>query len=186
MLTQSPPALEPQCAPIPLKARCCVNSPIGQLTLTALEGALSGLYMENHKAGGQAPQIGPEYEDRDDLTVFDLARDQLAAYFAGSLREFSVPLALLGTPFQRAAWQELLAIPYGQTVSYGHQAAKIGKPGAVRAIGTANSNNPISIIVPCHRVIGASGDLTGYGGGVDRKRWLIEHERRNAPGLFNA
>ncbi len=156
------------------------------LTLTALGDALSGLYMEDHKKGGQAPELETGYEDRDDGAVFDAARDQLAAYFEGTLREFSIPLALAGTPFQRTAWDCLLTIPYGQTVSYGQQAAAIGKAGAVRAIGTANSSNPVSIIVPCHRVIGASGDLTGYGGGIDRKRWLLEHEKRHAPTLFSA
>ena len=101
---------------------------------------------------------------------------QLSAYFDGSLRVFSVPLAFEGTPFQRSVWQALLTIPYGETRTYGEIARQIGNPAAVRAVGAANGRNPISIIVPCHRVIGADGSLTGYGGGVEAKRWLLGHE----------
>ena len=105
----------------------------------------------------------------------DLAA-QLNAYFRGTLREFTVPLDPRGTPFQRRVWDYLRTIPYGQTRTYGQQAAAIGRPGAARAVGRANGSNPLSIIVPCHRVVGAGGALTGYGGGTARKRWLLNHE----------
>ena len=107
---------------------------------------------------------------------FGLARQQLEAFFAGELQAFDLPLRLSGTPFQNQVWQGLLTIPYGTTMSYAELAARIGRPGASRAVGAANGRNPIGIIVPCHRVIGANGSLTGYGGGLDRKDWLISHE----------
>lgn len=102
---------------------------------------------------------------------------ELAEYFAGRRRTFDVPLDLVGTPFQQSVWQALLAIPYGQTRSYGEQARSIGKPTAARAVAAANGNNKISLIVPCHRVIGGDGSMTGYGGGVARKEWLLAMER---------
>lgn len=103
--------------------------------------------------------------------------DELAAYFAGRLRRFDTPLDPVGTPFQQSVWQALLSIPYGQTRSYGEQAAQIGRPTATRAVAAANGQNKISIIVPCHRVIGSDGRLTGYGGGLPRKQWLLALER---------
>lgn len=110
------------------------------------------------------------------------AAAQLAAYFAGERRDFDLPLAPQGTPFQQRVWDALLAIPYGAVRSYGDVARAIGRPAASRAVGAANGRNPIAIIVPCHRVIGASGQLTGYGGGLPTKRWLLEHEQRHASG----
>jgi O-6-methylguanine DNA methyltransferase len=112
------------------------------------------------------------------------AAEQLDQYFAGARRRFDLPLDLPGTPFQQRVWQALSEIPFGETLSYGQLAARIGKPGAARAVGLANNRNPISIIVPCHRVIGADGSLTGYGGGLDRKRWLLAHEAGGDPGLM--
>jgi methylated-DNA-[protein]-cysteine S-methyltransferase len=109
------------------------------------------------------------------------ARAQLAAYFAGKLLTFDLPLAPRGTEFQRTVWDELLRIPYGDTISYADLARRIGKPSAMRAVGAANGANPIALIVPCHRVIGADGTLTGYGGGLPAKRWLLDHERHYAP-----
>jgi len=106
--------------------------------------------------------------------------DQLERYFAGTLREFRLPLAPAGTPFQRRVWAELVRIPFGATISYAELAARIGDPKAVRAVGTANGANPIAIVVPCHRVIGSDGTLTGYAGGLDKKRALLEHEARVA------
>ncbi|MBO0838982.1 MAG: methylated-DNA--[protein]-cysteine S-methyltransferase, partial [Actinobacteria bacterium] len=103
---------------------------------------------------------------------------QLDAYFAGELTEFSLPLAPAGTQFQRQVWAALQQIPYGQTWSYGQLAEKIGNPAAVRAVGLANGRNPIAVVIPCHRVIGADGSLTGYGGGLDRKRFLLDLEAR--------
>jgi methylated-DNA-[protein]-cysteine S-methyltransferase len=107
---------------------------------------------------------------------FGTAADQLAAYFAGRLTEFSLPLAPAGTPFQRRVWAGLQEIPYGDTWSYGQLAGKVGNPAAVRAVGLANGRNPIAVVIPCHRVIGADGSLTGYGGGLDRKRFLLDLE----------
>jgi methylated-DNA-[protein]-cysteine S-methyltransferase len=103
-------------------------------------------------------------------------REQLEAFFGGELQTFKLPLRMTGTPFQKQVWQGLLEIPYGTTISYATLATQIGRPGASRAVGAANGRNPIGIIVPCHRVIGADGTLTGYGGGLDRKEWLISHE----------
>lgn len=109
------------------------------------------------------------------------ARRQFEEYFAGNRQQFELPLHPSGTPFQLEVWGALLAIPYGETVSYTDIARRIGRPRAVRAVGAANGANPLAIIVPCHRVIGSHGDLVGYGGGLPIKRWLLAHERRNAP-----
>jgi AraC family transcriptional regulator of adaptative response/methylated-DNA-[protein]-cysteine methyltransferase len=106
--------------------------------------------------------------------------EELEAYFEGALECFGTPLSPAGTEFQRRAWQALASIPYGETISYGEQARRIGRPPAVRAVAQANGANPIAIVLPCHRVIGADGTLTGYGGGLERKRWLLAHEARHA------
>ena len=113
-------------------------------------------------------------------SVFQAVRDQLAAYFGGELRDFELPLRMAGTPFQHQVWEGLRAIPYGETVSYAELARRIGRPGASRAVGSANGRNPIAIVVPCHRVIAADGTLGGYGGGLDRKEWLLEHRSGRA------
>ena len=150
-----------------------VNSPIGRLALIGDEQALAGLYLLD--AGERSASIQPEWTRRQGL--FPVASEQLGEYFAGARKEFDLPLAPRGTPFQLAVWAELTRIPYGSTVSYGAIAAALGKSMvASRAVGLANGRNPISIIVPCHRVIGADGSLTGYGWGVDRKEWLLRHE----------
>jgi O-6-methylguanine DNA methyltransferase len=120
--------------------------------------------------------FGPRAEVGD-LPAFGRAAEQLAAYFAGDRTGFDVELAMSGTQFQQRVWGALREIPYGETVSYGELADRLGQPGASRAVGLANGKNPIGIIVPCHRVIGANGSLTGYGGGLDRKRWLLGFER---------
>lgn len=145
-----------------------IDSPIGRLLLTGEDGALTGLYMEPH------PRL-PASAVHDPGAFADAAA-QLAAYFAGSLTSFDLPLTPSGTPFQLRVWEALRAIPYGETATYGEIAAGIGKPWASRAVGAANGQNPISVIVPCHRVIGANGALTGYGGGLERKRILLELE----------
>jgi methylated-DNA-[protein]-cysteine S-methyltransferase len=152
-----------------------VPSPIGPLLLTAEGPVLTGLYLNLHK-GGPTPQ--PEWRRTDE--PFAQVRRQLDAYFAGYLQTFDLPLRLAGTPFQARVWQELVRIPLGTTITYAQLAARIGQPGAARAVGHANGRNPISIIVPCHRVIGAGGALGGYGGGLENKRWLLELERRVA------
>lgn len=147
-------------------------SPIGELLLTGNGSALTGLYMERHAhwAGAQPGWV------RDDDGVLREARAQLEAYFTGTLRTFDLPVRCAGTRFQQKVWQALREIPHGVTISYGELARRIGQPTAMRAVGLANGRNPVSIIVPCHRVIGANGSLTGYGGGIERKRWLLRHE----------
>jgi methylated-DNA-[protein]-cysteine S-methyltransferase len=154
-----------------LTSYCHCSSPIGELLLTSSDGMLTGLYTALHR-GGPAPK--PEWR-RDDAAL-RLARNQLNAFFAGELQSFDLPLQMKGTPFQKQVWQGLLTIPFGTTISYAELARRIGRPGASRAVGAANGRNPIGIIVPCHRVIGANGTLTGYGGGLDRKEWLLAHE----------
>jgi methylated-DNA-[protein]-cysteine S-methyltransferase len=150
-----------------------VPSPIGDLVLTTDGTALTGVYM------GEPPRgIDPDW--REDARPFREAEEQLAAYFAGDLQEFTLDLAPRGTSFQLEVWQALRTIPYGETRSYGHLAAQVGRPGASRAVGAANGSNPISIVVPCHRVIGADGRLTGFGGGLPRKQWLLSMERGQA------
>jgi methylated-DNA-[protein]-cysteine S-methyltransferase len=150
-----------------------VDSPIGRLLLTGDARALTGLYMLD--TGGHPAAVRADWIRRPG--GFSGAAEQLSEYFAGSLTEFDLALAPSGSPFQLAVWAELARIPYGETVSYGAVATAIGKSLlASRAVGLANGRNPISIIVPCHRVIGADGSLTGYGGGLDRKEWLLRHE----------
>ncbi|TXI60092.1 methylated-DNA--[protein]-cysteine S-methyltransferase [Mycolicibacter arupensis] len=151
-----------------------IDSPIGPLTLAGDDGRLSHLLMLDH---AHAPSRDGWW--RDDSAFPEVAH-QLSAYFAGDLTEFDVDYTLVGTEFQRRVWTALLTIPYGQTRSYGELAGQIGSPTASRAVGLANGRNPISIIVPCHRVIGSNGSLTGYGGGIDRKKSLLELERRRS------
>lgn len=146
------------------------ESPVGTLTLVSNGEALAALAFDNPRYSIAAHPPGKD-------KVLDQARRELDAYFAGKLRAFETPLALHGTPFQQRVWAALKTIPYGATRSYAQQAAAIGAPKAVRAVGLANGRNPVAIIVPCHRVIGANGALTGYGGGVERKRILLELEQ---------
>ena len=155
-----------------MRAHTITDSPVGPLTLVATDGALSGLYMteQRHRPADAA------FGERDD-SVLPEVKAQLDAYFAGELTEFDLPLRFAGTPFQREVWQALREIPYGETITYGELALRVGKPTASRAVGAANGRNPIGVIVPCHRVIGSTGDLTGYGGGVERKRFLLDFER---------
>jgi methylated-DNA-[protein]-cysteine S-methyltransferase len=158
-----------------------IDSPVGTLTLMATEGGLGGLFMTDQRRCPPTEQLGKR-----DPRPFPAVIDQLGAYFAGELTTFDLPLAAVGTPFQRSVWAALRRIPYGLTRSYGQLAQALGRPEAARAVGTANGANPLGIIVPCHRVVGADGSLTGYGGGVERKRFLLELERRRAaPRLFS-
>lgn len=152
-----------------------VDSPIGELTLVAEDGVLTGVYMPRQRHL-PAPETFGERDER----PFDAAAAQLREYFAGERTGFDLPLTMRGTPFQRIVWTALRDIPYGETMSYGELAQRIGRPTAARAVGLANGKNPISIIVPCHRVIGSTGSLIGYGGGLDRKRWLLAHESAGA------
>jgi methylated-DNA-[protein]-cysteine S-methyltransferase len=154
-----------------------MKSPIGILRLTGTERGLTGLYMNQHR---HAPEETEQRGWTRDDALFAKPLSQLNAYFAGRATAFDITIdreAMGGTSFQRQVWSELERIPYGVTISYGELAQRIGNPKAVRAVGLANGRNPISIIVPCHRVIGANGTLTGYGGGLERKRWLLELER---------
>jgi methylated-DNA-[protein]-cysteine S-methyltransferase len=161
------------------RTHAVVDSPIGPLTLVASDGKLAGLYLDvrGHEPGravlGEAATPGDGCDP-----VLALAAGQLREYFAGSLTRFTVPLELDGTPFQRAVWAGLQEIGYGQTLSYGELARRIGSPAASRAVGLANGRNPVAIVVPCHRVVGADGSLTGYGGGLDRKQFLLALEQR--------
>jgi methylated-DNA-[protein]-cysteine S-methyltransferase len=140
-------------------------SPVGELLLRAdADGRLTGLYLRHDEPPSTAD--GP----------FDAAREQLDAYFTGELQAFDLPLAPHGTAFQLRVWDELVRIPFGETISYSQLAHRLGDPKLVRAVGTANGRNPLSIVIPCHRVIGADGTLVGYGGGLERKRWLLDHE----------
>jgi methylated-DNA-[protein]-cysteine S-methyltransferase len=154
-----------------------LESPIGPLLLAGDGTRLSTVGFPTGK-GRVAPRDGWQRDD----DQFTKARAQLSAYFAGALRAFDLELMPAGSPFQLAVWQALTAIPYGATMSYGELAGRIGRPSASRAVGAANGANPIPIIVPCHRVIGASGALTGFGGGIDTKRWLLAHEAGGRPG----
>lgn len=150
-----------------------MQSPIGSLTLVRDQ---HGLRQVNFPQNGQPAPTDPEWHE--DSPAFVEAIRQLRAYFAGELEEFDLPLAPEGTPFQQQVWQELCRIPYGETISYGELARRIGNPNASRAVGLANGSNPIPIIIPCHRVIGSNGKLTGYGGGLPIKEKLLALERR--------
>lgn len=149
------------------------DSPVGALLLTSDGSSVTGLYLPEPRYG---PVRRPEWLPGDTLPVLDAARRQLDEYFRGARNQFELPLAAAGTPFQQRVWRELCEIPYGRTWSYGELATRIGNPNASRAVGLANGRNPISIIVPCHRVIGANGSLTGYGGGLPCKQGLLAFE----------
>ena len=153
-----------------------LESPIGPLLLAGDGVRLAKVGFPNGKG-----RVAPHEDWRRDDSQFVEARAQLAAYFAGELRDFDLDLTPVGTPFQLAVWQALADIPFGVTISYGELASRLGRPSASRAVGAANGANPIPIIVPCHRVIGASGALTGFGGGIDTKRWLLAHETGGHP-----
>lgn len=158
-----------------MRTHTVVDSPVGPLTLVDEGGVLAGLYMHEQRHLPSSAALG----DRDD-TVQPALREQLTAYFAGQLREFDVPLAAAGTPFQQAVWSALRRVPYGTTCTYGELAAAIGRPTAVRAVGAANGRNPVCLVVPCHRVVGSTGALTGYAGGTERKAFLLDLERAAA------
>ena len=163
-----------------MKQHTVIDSPYGRLTLVATDGLLSGLYMTDQRHRPPEETFGEP-----DDTPFAEMIGELRAYFAGELKEFTVRLHLDGTPFQHSVWEQLRKIPYGETRSYGELADALGNPKASRAVGLANGKNPLGIIVPCHRVVGADGSLTGYGGGLERKRRLLDFERgEGAAALF--
>jgi methylated-DNA-[protein]-cysteine S-methyltransferase len=152
-----------------MRTKTVVDSPLGTLTLVAEDAVLAGLYMYEHR---HAPTLDlPESK-----AGLPAVREQLSAYFARDLKEFDLPVAVSGSPFQEQVWAALRTIPYGETWSYRELAEAIGRPSAFRAVGLANGRNPVSIVVPCHRVVGADGSLTGYGGGLAAKEWLLSHE----------
>jgi methylated-DNA-[protein]-cysteine S-methyltransferase len=150
-----------------------LDSPIGELLLTGDGRSVTGIWMQSHRGEWKRTK-----EWLRDDRAFAVTRAQLTEYFAGERLTFELSLAAEGTGFQRKVWTELCAIPYGETISYGELARRIGQPTAARAVGLANGSNPLPIVVPCHRVIGADGSLTGFGGGIERKRWLLAHEAR--------
>ena len=151
-----------------------MESPLGTLTLVHTDGTLSGLYMPDHLRGPGLEALGSRAR-----SGFETVVEQLHEYFNGRRTQFTLPIAATGTAFQRRIWDLLRAIPYGETRTYAQLADTIGNRAAIRAVGLANGRNPISIVVPCHRVVGSDGSLTGYAGGLDRKRFLLDLE--NAP-----
>ena len=153
-----------------MTAAATLTSPIGELLLISDGEALTGIHFDGRH--GMAPTPGGEH----DPVIIEAAR-QLRAYFAGERHSFALPLRPAGTEFEVEVWEELRRIPYGETLSYGELADRVGNPGAARAVGRANACNPIPIVIPCHRVIGADGSLTGFGGGLDTKRRLLDLER---------
>jgi methylated-DNA-[protein]-cysteine S-methyltransferase len=155
-----------------------LESPIGPLLLKSDGEALTGIYMD--LPSGPPNGLREWTEDRS-ARPFAEALRQLEEYFKGARRDFDLPMRMEGTAFQQRAWKSLTQIPYGETRSYGEQAKLLGNPNASRAVGLANGRNPIPIVVPCHRVIGADGSLTGFGGGLERKRWLLAHEDAQRP-----
>ncbi|MFI8826222.1 methylated-DNA--[protein]-cysteine S-methyltransferase [Streptomyces sp. NPDC053431] len=161
---------------MPTVQHTVVDSPYDLLTLVAVDGVLSRMYMTDQRHRPPEETFGTR-----DPRPFTEAVRQLDAYFAGELTAFDLPLHLEGTPFQLRVWEQLRLIPYGETRTYGELAEALGNPGASRAVGLANGKNPVTIIVPCHRVIGAGGGLTGYGGGLDRKKRLLAFESGAAP-----
>jgi methylated-DNA-[protein]-cysteine S-methyltransferase len=154
----------------------CMESPYGEIVITSNGKALTGLYSKNNSYFPDARKgiYAPKY--------FDVIVKQLNEYFLGKRQSFDLPLELEGTEFQKQVWDALLTIPYGVTKSYGEIAQQINNTKAVRAVGTAAGKNPIGIIVPCHRMIGANGSLTGYNGGIEVKKWLLQHEGAIKPG----
>jgi methylated-DNA-[protein]-cysteine S-methyltransferase len=150
-----------------------IGSPIGEILLTANDRAITRLVLKDQK---HFPEQTDEWQPQPNLDIIQQAIIQLNEYFQHQRQTFNLPLQPAGTAFQQQVWQQLGQIPFGQTWSYGKLAQAIGQPNASRAVGAANGRNPISIIVPCHRVIASNGKLTGYAGGVDRKQWLLQHE----------
>ncbi|WP_104102395.1 methylated-DNA--[protein]-cysteine S-methyltransferase [Arthrobacter sp. 08Y14] len=162
-----------------------IPSPIGLLTLVADGGALTAVYMENHRRGPAPDTLGAPVP-LDAAAVLVRTRDQLGEYFAGDRREFDLPLAPVGNPFRQRVWALLQEIPFGATRSYGDLARELGDKNLAQAVGSANARNPVSVIIPCHRVVGAAGALTGYAGGLQRKHFLLglEDPRRVQDVLF--
>jgi methylated-DNA-[protein]-cysteine S-methyltransferase len=150
-----------------------VPSPLGEMLLASDGDALSGAWFDGQR---YQPPVGPAWQQRSDLPLLRHAATELTEYFAGERIAFDVPLAPVGTPFQRDVWQAIASVPYGETIAYRELAARAGRPKSIRAAGAATGRNPLSIIVPCHRIVGMDGALTGYAGGLARKRALLALE----------
>ncbi len=150
-----------------------LDSPVGRLLVLGDDQFVTGIYFPQHK---RSPVVADRWPQKDE--PFAEVREQLAEYFAGERQQFDVPLRLIGTPFQQRVWQALAQIPFGETISYAQLATRVGQPTASRAVGNANGRNPLSILVPCHRIVGASGKLTGYAGGLENKEWLLAWEQQ--------
>jgi len=162
----------------PLGQLLVVVSDVGVQRIDFIDKELAGQMAAHQKAKHQAEKLDKQrLSEERPCPLLVQAMTQLSEYFDGRRTDFSLPLDLVGTEFQREAWHALGTIPYGKTITYGEQAARINRARAVRAIGVANSKNPVAIVVPCHRVIGADGSLTGYAGGVEKKKWLLDHEQ---------
>lgn len=156
---------------------CRTPSPLGDILLVAAGDALCGIYFDGQKHG---PAVDGQWREDARHSVLRAAAAQLAEYFSGARKRFDLPLAPAGTAFQRSVWSAIAAVPWGATLTYGELAARSGHPGCARAAGAATGRNPLSIVVPCHRIVGANGALTGYAGGLDRKRALLALERTTA------
>jgi methylated-DNA-[protein]-cysteine S-methyltransferase len=157
-----------------------MDTPVGRLTIIASDDGVRAILWPDEDAGRvRLPTVSPD----SDHPVIAATVAQLGEYFDGEREEFELPLDPIGTDFQQSAWMALRTIPFGTTVSYGEQASRMGDRRKARAVGAANGRNPISIVVPCHRVVGSNGSLTGFAGGIDTKAWLLDHERRVAHGV---
>jgi methylated-DNA-[protein]-cysteine S-methyltransferase len=161
-----------------MRTHTVIDSLVGPLTIVAEDGQIRCLYMDLQRHRPDDSELGKLEPLGRAAEPFKSAADQLDAYFAGALIHFELPLAPRGSEFQQRVWAALQEIPYGGTESYGELAERIGSPGAARAVGLANGKNPIGIVIPCHRVVGSNGNLTGYGGGLDRKKQLLDLELR--------
>ncbi len=151
-------------------------SPVGTLTLLASPKGLLGILWDVQRFTEQCQAVLTTFKQSQNHKIIIQTQSQLEDYFSGKRKVFDLPLVLNGTEFQKSAWQQLMKIPYGKTISYAEQANRLGATNKARAVGTANARNPISIIVPCHRVIGSNGKLTGFAGGLDKKEYLLQHE----------
>jgi methylated-DNA-[protein]-cysteine S-methyltransferase len=160
-----------------MRTHTVIDTPVGPLTIVAEAGQICCLYMSLQRHRPDDAELGEPDRRGREAEPFRAAADQLDAYFAGELTRFDLPLAPRGSEFQQRVWAALQEIPYGGTESYGELAQRIGSPGGARAVGLANGKNPIGIIIPCHRVVGADGALTGYGGGIERKKQLLDLEQ---------
>ena len=159
-----------------MRTHTMIDSPMGALTLVATDGILSGAYMEGQLHLPDPSTFGPRVG-----SGFEQAAEQLGEYFAGRRTDFTLPTRLAGSEFQRRIWQTVTAIPYGQTWTYAQLADAVGRRDRIRAVGAANGRNPVAVVVPCHRVVGSDGSLTGYAGGLARKRFLLDLERPSGP-----